>query len=330
MDDEPRQSRHTEMTRRKWLLLGTGSLGLLGLTAGAVGIKRMGLIEAFGTTPKRMRDHRVPDQVGARVLAVAHGSSPERNVRATLGALGGIERFVTAKDKVLIKPNIAWDRRPEQGATTDPRVVAEIVRACRAAGVERLRVLDCPVDDANRTYERTGIAQAARQAGAQVSLPEQTGYDYVALRGHRLPWPIRDTFLWADKIINVPIAKHHGSSKLTAGMKNWIGITDKNRALFHGSLHESIVALAELIRPTLTIIDATRVLMRNGPRGGNLDDVRVMNTVIASTDPVAADAFACDLLRFSRDQVKYLGLAEAAGLGHCDWKSLRYEELQLG
>jgi uncharacterized protein (DUF362 family) len=329
--EEPTQPRNNvTMSRRKWLALGTSAVGLLGLTAGGVGIKRMGLVEAYGSTPKSMRDHRVAAAAGARVLAIAHGTSPERNVRAAVSSLGGIERFVTAKDKVLIKPNIAWDRRPEQGATTDPRVVAEIVRMCRDAGVEQLRVLDCPVDDVGRAYERSGIAVAARSAGAKVLLPTETSYEHVALRGHQLPWPVRDTFLWADKIINVPIAKHHGSSKLTAGMKNWIGITDKNRALFHGSLNESIVALAELVRPTLTIIDATRVLLRNGPRGGNLDDVRLMNILVASTDPVAADAWACDLLKFSRDQVKYLELAETVGLGHRDWKSLRFEELQLG
>jgi uncharacterized protein (DUF362 family) len=328
--DEPSLPRDHKMTRRKWLWLGTGALGALGFSAGAVGMKRMGLIDALGKTPERMRDHRVPDVAGARVVAVVHGSSPERNVRAAVGSLGGIERFVSSKDRVLIKPNIAWDRRPEQGATTDPRVVSEVVRMCRDAGVEQICVLDCPVDDAGRTYERTGIANAARNAGARVLLPSETKYQYVSLRGHQLKWPIRDPFLWADKIINLPIAKHHGSSKLTAGMKNWIGITDKNRPLFHASLHESIVALAELVRPTLTIIDATRVLLRNGPRGGNLDDVRVMNSLVASTDPVAADAWACDLLQFSREQVKYLGLAEAVGLGHRDWKSLRYEELQLG
>jgi uncharacterized protein (DUF362 family) len=317
------------MTRRQWLLLGGGSVGLLGVGATAWYAKRAGLVEAATATVQTMPDHRVVSAAG-NVLGIVRGSSPEKNVRAALDALGGMQRFVSAKDRVLIKPNIAWDRRPEQGATTEPRVVAELVRICRELGVENLRVLDCPVDDPTRAYHRTGILAAARDAGAQVIMPSETAFAHVKIEGHRLPWPISDAFLWADKIINVPIAKHHGSSTLTAGMKNWIGITTKNRALFHTSLNESIVALAALMKPTLTIIDATRVLLRNGPRGGNLDDVKSMNAIAASLDPVAADAWACDLLGFSRDKVTYLELAERRGLGTRDWKSLGHRELQLG
>jgi uncharacterized protein (DUF362 family) len=317
------------LTRRQWLLLGGGSVGLLAV-AGGVGLtKRWGLIESLGAKVQTMPDHRV-SEAGGQQLSIVHGSSPEQNVRAALEALGGLRRFVSAKDRVLIKPNIAWDRSPEQAATTDPRVVAEVVRACRDAGVEQLRVMDCPVDDPVRTYRSTRILDAARDAGAQVLLPKDTGYAHVLVPGHTAAWPIRDAFLWADKLINVPIAKHHGGSKLTAGMKNWIGITDKRRELFHASLDESIVALAELMKPTLTIIDATRILLRNGPRGGNLDDVRAANTVVASLDPVAADAWACELLEFPIDKVAYLRRAAQRGLGRIEWRQLPHQELRLG
>jgi len=323
----PRSSK--TMTRRKWLIWSGSSVGLLGVGGGTLYAKQAGLVDAVGATLHTMRDHRIADLSGA-VLGIAHGLSPEKNVRAALDAIGGMKRFVSSTDRVLIKPNIAWDKRPELGATTDPRVVAELVRACRDVGVENVRVLDCPVDDPNRTYQRTGILEAARAAGAKVLLPAESEYAYVNIAGYQLPWAIRDTFLWADKIINVPIAKHHGSAKVTAGMKNWIGVTDKGRSRFHASLNESIVALAELVRPTLTVIDATRILLRNGPRGGNLDDVQVTNTVVASTDPVAADAWACDLLGTARSKVPYLELAEKRGLGKADWKNVVHRELQLG
>jgi uncharacterized protein (DUF362 family) len=276
-----------------------------------------------------MRDHRVKP-VSGKTLAIARGTSAAKNVRAVLDALGGVGRFLSPSDRVLIKPNIAWDRRPEQGATTNPEVVAEVVRACRDIGVKEIRVIDCPVDKPELTYQRSGIRDAARAAGAIVLLPSQSEYAQIQIPGRNVTWPIRDAFLWADKIINVPIAKHHSVSTLTAGMKNWIGITDKQRSQFHVSIHESIVNLAELMRPTLTVIDATRVLMRNGPRGGNYDDVKVLSTLIATVDPVAGDACACDVLGFAREKVAFLKLAAQRGLGRVDWKKLSPIELQLG
>jgi uncharacterized protein (DUF362 family) len=316
------------MTRRQWLAVGGASAGTLVLAGGAYWAKRWGLVDSVREV-QTMRDHRILDFAGDQ-LSIVHGPSPEQNVRAALEALGGMRRFVAAKDRVLIKPNIAWDRTPEQGATTDPRVVAEVVRACRDAGVSQLRVMDCPVDDPNRTYHRSGILESARNAGAEVLMPSAMAYAHVRIAGHAAPWPIRDVFLWADKIINVPVAKHHASTKLTAGMKNWIGITDKRRELFHTALDNSIVALAELVRPTLTIIDATRVLMRNGPRGGNFDDVRTTNTIAASVDPVAIDAWACQWLEFPLDAVVYLKRAEERGIGRMDWRQMAHREIQLG
>jgi uncharacterized protein (DUF362 family) len=329
MTSNPPNGSDKRLTRRQWLLLGGGGAAALTLGGGAWLTRRWGLVDSALAAPRTMRDHRVAALDG-RALAIVRGSSASKNLRAALDAVGGLRHFLAPGDRVLIKPNIAWDRRPEQGATTHPEVVAELVLHCRDLGIKELRVLDCPVDDPTRTYHRTGIAAAARNAGATVLLPSQSDYVQVQLPGQSLAWPIRDAFLWADKIINVPVAKHHGSTQLTAGMKNWIGITDKRRELFHRSIHESIVGLAEFVKPTLTIIDATRVLMRNGPRGGNLDDVKTLNTLIACVDPVAGDACACDLLGFPRDKVAYLKLAEDRGLGTVDWRKLSPKELQLG
>lgn len=316
------------MTRRDWLKVGGGAGGVLALAGGIATLKCWGLVESALAASSAMRDHRVAST--GDQMVIVHGSSAARNVRAALEALGGMRRFVSPQDRVLIKPNIAWDRIPEQAATTNPEVVAAVVRACRDAGVERPRVLDCPVHDPERCYQRSGILAAARDAGATVLLPAQSPYAQVKLPGHDLKWPIREAFLWADKIINVPVAKHHGSLLLSAGMKNWIGITDKRRELFHTNLQQSIASLAEFVKPTLTIIDATRVLMRNGPTGGNLDDVKLTNALVASLDPVAADVWACELLGFPVERVPHLGLAAARQLGQLDWRKLRHRELQLG
>jgi uncharacterized protein (DUF362 family) len=329
MSEPERPEATKRWTRRQWLLFGGGVTGLLGVGGAAWWMRRWGLLESLGASVHNMPDHRVAAAGGVK-LGIARGTSAVRNVRAALDAIGGMKQFVSPPSRILIKPNIAWERRPEQGATTDPNVVAEVVRACRDAGATQIRVFDCPVNEPERTYHVSGIADAARGAGAEVLLPAATKYVHVLVPGHTTPWPIRDAYLWADRIINIPIAKHHGSAHLTAGMKNWIGITDKRRELFHASLDDSIVALAALMRPTLTIIDATRVLIRNGPRGGNLDDVRTMNAIAASVDPVAADAWACNLLEFPMDKVPYLQRAAQRGLGQLDWRNMPYRELQLG
>jgi uncharacterized protein (DUF362 family) len=214
---------------------------------------------------------------------------------------------------------------PFQGATTNPEVVAELVRACREAGAREIIVTDCPVDDAGRSFERSGILKAARDAGAKVILPSESTFVDVKIPGKLGTWPVLAPFAAATKIINVPIAKNHTHVHASAGMKNWIGITDKQRLRFHADLDDSIVSLATLMRPTLTLVDATRVLMRNGPRGGNLDDVRTTNALALSTDPVAIDCWAAELLEAGIDRVKYLKLAADRKLGLLDYRSLAVE-----
>jgi uncharacterized protein (DUF362 family) len=260
---------------------------------------------------------------------IARGPDAGRNTKALLERLGGLGHFVGSKDHVLIKPNIAWDRTPAQAANTDPAVVAAVIRACREAGVKQITVMDCSVNDPARCYERSGIAAAAREAQANVVLPDEVEKEAVEIPGLMGQWQVPAPFLTATKIINVPVAKHHGSARITAGMKNWFGITRDGRGLLHASLAESIVAIAAAVRPTLTIIDATRVLMRNGPQGGNLDDVKALNTVAAAFDVVALDAWAASILEAKQSKVSYLGLAEEKGLGKANYKALEPVELKV-
>lgn len=273
---------------------------------------------AAGTMP----DRRVTLPATTPRFVVARGKDPARNVRAIIEKLGGMKSFVKPGEIVLVKPNAGWERTVPQAGNTNPAVVAEVVRLCRDAGAREVWVVECSVHQSEPSITKSGIKAAAEEAGAKIILPQNSTTTRVRLSDRWGEWEVLEPFLRADKLINVPIAKHHGLTKVTAGMKNWIGITTKDRNKWHAAIDDSIVDLASLMRPTLTMVDATRVLLRNGPTGGNLADVRQEDALAASLDPVALDAWATDLLGFDRGQVKYLKLAQARGLGKVDYRSL--------
>jgi uncharacterized protein (DUF362 family) len=318
------------MSRRGWLRSAGIGTGLLVAGAGAWLARDRRVFQALMAADRNMPDHRVRLPVGTPPMVIAHGQDPAANVRAVLLKMGGMGRFVARGDKVLIKPNVGWDRTQAQGANTHPAVVAELVRACRDAGAAEIVVTDCSVHEPERCFQRSGVRAAAEAAGARVVLPSEAAYADVRIPGKLGTWPIMQPFVAATKIINVPVAKHHSSARVTAGMKNWIGITDQRRSLFHASLDESIAALAQLMRPTLTVVDATRVLMRNGPLGGNIADLKELGMVAASVDPVAVDVWAAGLLAAKPSQVPYLKLAAERHLGRLDFRSLGAVELSTG
>ena len=220
------------------------------------------------------RNHAVAANAALPELAVIQNGEPRPLVQRALEELGGIRRFISRADVVILKPNIAWDRTPEQAANTNPELVAEVVRQCWEAGAKRVIVTDVSCNDPDRCLQRSGIAEAARHEGAEVLLPDPSRFKQVDLGGDVLQdWPVFQPFLEADKIINLPIAKHHSLTGTTLGMKNWYGILGGARHQLHQQIHESLVDLADFVRPTLTLIDCYRVLIRNGPTGGNLEDV---------------------------------------------------------
>jgi uncharacterized protein (DUF362 family) len=253
-------------------------------------------------------------------------------VRQALADLGGIGRFISRKDVVVLKPNIAWDRTPEQAANTNPDLVAEVVRQCWQAGAKRVIVTDVSCNEANRCFHRSGIQAAAQAAGAEVVLPDPDRFREVELGGVVLKsWPVFTPFLEADKIINLPIAKHHALTGATLGMKNWYGILGGERNRLHQQIHQSLVDLASFMLPTLTLIDCYRVLLRNGPTGGNLEDVATKKTLVAGTDPVAIDAYVAKAYwNLEPEQMPYLTMAAARGLGTVDFASLKVKASRLG
>ncbi len=195
------------------------------------------------------------------------------------------------------------------------------------AGAKQVIVTDASCNDARRSFQRSGIWKAAHDVGGTVVIPGEHRFRSMKLRGEVLDeWPVYTPLIEVDKIINVPVAKHHNLCRYTGAMKNWYGVIGGRRNRLHQNIDLSIADLATFMRPTLTVIDATRVLIRNGPQGGNIDDTREMFQVIASIDQVAADAYACTLIGEHPSNIRYLALAVERGLGTVDASSLRVVE----
>jgi len=256
------------------------------------------------------------DPILAGKLAVARDDTPANLVRRAIAALGGIDQFVSEGDRVVVKPNVGWDRTPEQAANTNPEAVAEMVRICLAAGASEVIVTDVTCNDPRRTFLRSGIQEAAANAGAKVFPYTDGDFVEVDLGGKLLSvWPVLKYILEADKLINMPIAKHHGFTRATLGMKNLYGIIGGRRNQLHQKIDQSIVDLASFARPTLVVMDCYRALMRNGPQGGGLSDVKEYRIVVAGTDQVAVDAYTTQFINVEPHEIGHIVLAEAAGLG---------------
>lgn len=331
-------------TRREALLRAGSTAGVLAVAAAATRLAwdRGGFDVVQSTATRQVRDYRVTERDEAPAqLAVARAvpkepgddsphptATPEQLVRRAVGAMGGIGRFVSRGDVVVVKPNIGWDRMPIHAANTNPEVVAAVVRLAYEAGAKKVVVADGSCNDPNRCFQRSGIWRAAYELGAEVVLPQEHRFRTMRLKGDVLDeWPIFTTLVDADKVINVPVAKHHNLAKYTAAMKNWYGVLGGRRNRLHQSIDMSIADLATFMRPTLVVVDAWRVLMRNGPQGGNIDDARDMRTVIASVDQVAADAYGCTLIGQKAENLPYLAMGEKRGLGTTRLETLRVREV---
>jgi len=239
--------------------------------------------------------------------------------------VGGMKRFVKPGDVVVVKPNMGWDRSTELAANTHPQVVRAVVEECLAAGAKKVKVFDFTCNDARRCYVSSGIENALKGIkNVECKHIETERFRKVALNGQFLKeWELYDEALTANVYINVPIAKHHGLSKLTLGLKNVMGIMGGNRGYIHRSLDVALADVNAHFKSHLTIIDATRILTAHGPQGGNIADVKVLNKVIASTDVVAADAFATTLFGLKPVDIPVTVAAYKRGLGEMDLAKIR-------
>jgi uncharacterized protein (DUF362 family) len=268
-------------------------------------------------------------ETAAPVVAVAEGKDWAALPGRTLGLLGGMGAFVKQGAKVFIKPNASFDRTPEQGANVHPDVLKSVVKLCLDAGAARVILFDRTLAEERRCYVNSGIGAAIEEIGdPRVSLERNEDRKFVPVKIDRgvafNNWQFFKDALDCDAYINVAVAKHHNSARLTMGLKNVLGIIGGNRGKIHWSLDQGIVDLNTVARPKLTIIDATRIMIAHGPGGGNLDDVKIKNTLIASADIVAADSWcAKNLFNVEPGDIPYIKIANATGLGQSDLAKIK-------
>jgi uncharacterized protein (DUF362 family) len=263
-------------------------------------------------------------------LAWIQGESPAQITNEAISSLGGIQRFISRGDVVIVKPNIGWDRTPKQAACTNPEIVKTLVELSLGAGAKEVKVIDNPCNPARRTYARSGIATAAKEAGAKVLFPNPHRLKKMPLNGEWLKeWEVYTDFVEADKIINVPIAKTHSLSRLTMGMKNWLGALGGNRNQLHQKLDQAMIDLAAFFKPCLSVMDGYRILIRNGPQGGRLSDTQLFKTVVAGVDYVAVDAAGATFFDIQPQDLPYLQIANQKGLGEINLEKLKIEKRAL-
>jgi uncharacterized protein (DUF362 family) len=233
---------------------------------------------------------------------------------------------------VVLKPNVAFDRAPVLGATTSPEVLKAVARLCREAGARRIIVADNPINQPEGCFFKTGIQRAAGDVGAELMLPKPSAFKPLKIDGEVLTtWPMfYRPFEDADKVIGIAPCKDHNLCSGSMSMKNWYGLLGGRRNQFHQHIHGIISDFPHMIKPTLVVLDATRVLMRNGPTGGSLSDVADGNTLVVGTDMVAVDTVGYTLLGRDPANLEYLHKAEARGLGTTKWRSLNHREIQAG
>ncbi len=290
--------------------------------------------------PIRLKDYfsTVGFSPAAPRISVAYGTPSgiddvehvTRMVKAAVGGLDrdlGMRKFITRGDVVMLKPNVGFDRGPQLGATTNPQVVRAVIRLCKEAGARKIIVADNPIENPPACFAKSGIQQAAEAEGAAVVIhgsahdaPVQVrpGNPDAARNEALGTWPIFWTPLReATKVIGIPPIKDHNLCHASMGMKNWYGLLGGRRNQFHQAIHNIVSDLGYMMRPTLMVVDGTRVMMHNGPTGGRLEDIRVGGVegrpvIVAGVDQLACDSWCVqNLLGRDPASVSYLELAYA-------------------
>lgn len=300
---------------------------LAGAVAGAVKIEGSTILAADkGASTETPND-----------LVAVMGGEPAELYKKGIEAMGGMKRFVKKGQKVVVKPNIGWDKTPEYAANTNPVLVSEIVKDCLAAGASEVVVFDHTCDEWEGCYKNSGIAEAAEKAGAKVAFAHDEKYYRevelplaVKMKNPKIHEAIIDCDVW----INVPILKNHGGAKMTISMKNYMGIVWDRGYLHRHNLQQCIAdATTYEKRPVLNIVDAYRIMTQNGPKGKATDDVQLAKAIFMSTDIVAVDTAATKFFsqyrEMSLDNLPYLSMAQNVKVGTMDIDSLKVARIKL-
>ncbi|MEW6733722.1 MAG: DUF362 domain-containing protein [Acidobacteriota bacterium] len=328
------------ITRRQMLRnLASTAIVTAGAAAGLTAIwDRQGDAGLQGPPLLTLPKYRMELPSAAPTMSIVHGSEVSQMVRAAVGELGGFEHFIKRGDIVMVKPNVAFDRAPILGATTNPEVLYAVVRYCYEAGAKEVIVADNPINSPEGCFYKTGIRDAARAANATLMMPETNAFRILKVdpepnrpaHAIKKPWPFfYKPFERATKVIGVAPLKDHNLCQASMTMKNWYGLLGGRRNRFHQDIYNIVHDLAMMMTPTLVILDATKILMSNGPTGGRMSDVVAGNTVIAGVDQVSVDAYGYTLLGRDPEQLKYLVYAHERGIGNRFWKQQNYRELTI-
>jgi uncharacterized protein (DUF362 family) len=330
-----------KINRRKFLkqafVLGAGTLLMNPGCSGKKGNDRITDQESEKETIAR--EEQQAEDIGYIGVAKGSGSGvtsdPSEITRMAIDAIGGITRFVKKGDDVIVKPNICTDYYSyEYAATTNPVVVGTIVALCIEAGAKRVRVMDNTIrgtGSSEKAYKVSGIREAVENAGGIMEIMNPLKFREADIPGGSIikSWPVYQDILKADVVINVPVPKDHPATELSIGCKNLMGVIGKPGKFHDSVLSQRIADLVSLIRPALTVVDAVRILMHNGPTGGSLSDVKITNTVIASHDMIAADSFATSLFSLTGKDILHIKQAGEMGLGLTDLSQVSIKEVTV-
>jgi uncharacterized protein (DUF362 family) len=298
----------------------------VGAGVAAVAAASLGSIEkALGSTP-------IPVSSDYDIVAVK-GGEPAAMFDLGIQAMGGMGAFVSKGQRVVIKPNIGWDVVPEKGANTNPELVKRIIEHCVKAGASEVLVFDHTCDNWVKCYKSSGIEQAAKEAGAKVvPADSESYYKQVTIpNGKKLTSAkVHELILESDVFINVPVLKNHGGALMTGALKNMMGVV-WDRGYWHKNDLNQCIADYALYpkKPVLHVLDAYRVMTKNGPRGVSVDDLSFMQSLLLSTDWVAIDAAGAKMLNLEPSAVKYITLAAEMGLGKSDLSKLNINRIKI-
>jgi len=306
-------------------------LRAIALTGAAATIKASGGMDVLAQTLEST-------ETGAAVDMVAvMGGEPEAMFKRAISEMGGMSKFIKKGYKVVVKPNIGWDKTPELAGNTNPKLVSEIIRQCLAAGAKEVTVFDHTCDDWLKCYKNSGIEAAAKAAGAKVVPAHEESYyrsvslpNGVTLKNAKIHQAILDCDAW----INVPVLKHHGGANLTISMKNYMGIV-WDRRIFHGSgLQQCIADVCTYTKkPVLNVVDAYRIVKTNGPQGRSASDVVTTKGLFISQDIVAVDTAATKFFGQVRnmplDHVGHLANGQKLKLGTMDIDNLNIKRIKI-
>lgn len=265
-------------------------------------------------------------------MIAVKGGEPDVMFDKGIASMGGMKRFVKKGQTVVVKPNIGWDVSVERGGNTNPKLVARIVKHCLDAGAKEVYTFDNTCDNWVKCYETSGIEAAVKAVGGKV-VPGNTEsyYKTVKIPNGRVlkEAKVHELLINADVFINVPILKHHSSAQVSIAMKNLMGIVWDRRYWHRNNLQQCIADMVTWRKPDLNVIDAYRVMMKNGPRGVSEADVTVMKSLLLSTDIVAADAAAAKLFGSEPSDIEHIRLAHEMKLGTIDLKSLNIQRITV-